>query len=111
MELKGIILKIGDQKSFGKTNKVEIVLKTDFNSDYPQTILIEFLNKSIDQLQGYKEGDEATISINVKGRAWVNPEGQTKYFNSINGWKISKGLSQVTSSDQLPDRQDDLLDF
>lgn len=111
MQLKGIILKIGEQKTFGKTNKVELVLKTDHNSDYPQTVLIEFINKSIDQLSMYNKGDEATININVKGREWVNPEGQTKYFNSIQGWKISKGLNEITNNDHQPDRQEDLIDF
>lgn len=111
MQLKGIILKIGQQKTYGKTNKVELVLKTDIDTDYPQTILIEFINKSIDNLKEYKEGDEATISINIKGREWENPEGQTKYFNSIQGWRISKGLNEVTNNIQQPDRQDDLLDF
>jgi len=111
MQLKGIILKIGEKKTFGKTDKAEVILKTDYNTDYPQTVLIEFLNKSIDNLKEYKEGDEATININIKGREWTSPEGETKYFNSIQGWKISKGLDEVTNNIQQPDRQEDLIDF
>ena len=41
------------------------------------------------------------ISINLRGREWVNPQGETKYFNSIQGWRI-ENLSQVPSSGDMP---------
>ena len=28
------------------------------------------------------------ISINLRGREWINPEGVAKYFNSFQGWRI-----------------------
>ena len=33
-------------------------------------------------------GQNVNIGINLRGREWVNPQGETKYFNSIQGWRI-----------------------
>ena len=30
------------------------------------------------------------VEINLNGKCWVNPQGEEKYFNSLNAWKISK---------------------
>ena len=34
------------------------------------------------------EGENVKIGINLRGRAWTNPQGETKYFNTIQGWYI-----------------------
>lgn len=92
--------------------KANLILETDKSSDYPQTICIEFVNKSCDLLSNYNNGDEVTISINLRGREWVNPKGETKYFNSINGWKIMNKQEEITNSVQNPLRQEEVdLDF
>jgi len=33
-------------------------------------------------------GDAVTVGINLRGREWVNPVGESKYFNSIQGWQV-----------------------
>jgi hypothetical protein len=38
-------------------------------------------------------GDSVTVGINLRGREWVSPSGETKYFNQINGWKIENNGS------------------
>jgi excinuclease ABC subunit C len=35
-------------------------------------------------------GENVKVSINLGGREWVNPQGETKYFNDIQGWRIEK---------------------
>lgn len=66
--------------------KQEVVILTQ--EQYPQTLAIEFLQDKVNLLTNIKEGDDVKISINLRGREWVNPEGVTKYFNSITGWRI-----------------------
>ena len=51
-------------------------------------------------LDRYKVGQDVSIGINLNGREWVNPEGETKYFNSIRGWKI--GLLEQEQTKQEP---------
>ncbi|WGH26470.1 MAG: DUF3127 domain-containing protein [Candidatus Bostrichicola ureolyticus] len=89
MEIIGTIKKIFDVKTFNNGfKKRELIIKTE--EQYPQNILIEFIQEKINLLNMFKYGDKVKIYINIKGREWNNPEGITKYFNSIQGWKIEK---------------------
>ena len=68
--------------------KRELVVTTD--EQYPQHILIEFNQDKCDLLNNYKVGQEVKVDINLRGREWINPQGEAKYFNQIQGWRISK---------------------
>jgi hypothetical protein len=113
MEITGRI------KSIGKTNNVsdsfrkrEIIITT--NEQYPQHLLLEFAQDKCEVLDGYKVGQDVEIGINLRGREWVNPEGVTKYFNTIQGWKIKEldGSGEETVVKQVnPVAQDDDLPF
>lgn len=67
--------------------KQELVVTTD--EQYPQHILINFTQGNCSQLDTVKIGDQVNVSINLRGREWVNPQGETKYFNDIQGWRLS----------------------
>ncbi len=98
MEVSGKVKKIEAAKTFGTSGfrKRELVIVTE--EQYPQFLLIEFLQDKCDLLDSLKEGDLVKIGINLRGREWVNPEGETKYFNSIQGWRIEKGQSQAVGT-------------
>jgi hypothetical protein len=66
--------------------KRELVVTTE--EQYPQHILIEFAQDKCDLLNNLQVGQQVNVSINLRGREWVNPQGETKYFNSIQGWKV-----------------------
>lgn len=85
MKIKGTIevIEIVDNKVYPKTN---VVIKT--NEQYPQSILIEFGDKVMKVLDNYKVGQSVEVSINLRGRKWTNSQGEDKYFNTIQGWKI-----------------------
>ena len=103
MEIKGYIKKI--EKAVQVTDrmkKANLILETDRSSDYPQTICIEFINDSIDYLSQFKENDFVNIGLNLRGREWTNPEGQTKYFNSIQGWRIENLQAGNAAPGQTP---------
>jgi hypothetical protein len=90
MEVSGRIKMIEETKSFGANGfrKRELVVTTD--EQYPQHIMIEFTQDKCDLLNNYRVGEPVKVSINLRGREWVNPQGETKYFNSIQGWRIEK---------------------
>ncbi|HTO35668.1 MAG: DUF3127 domain-containing protein [Weeksellaceae bacterium] len=89
MEINGRIKKIFDEQTFGSGfRKKEIVITTQ--EQYPQDIIIEFTQDKISLLDSLNEGEEVKVSINIRGREWINPEGVAKYFNSINGWRVEK---------------------
>ena len=100
MEITGKIKKIDETKTFGTSGfrKRELVLTTD--EQYPQMLLIEFIQEKCDALDNFNEGEDVKISINLRGREWINPEGEAKYFNSIQGWRIEK--LQGNASNEIP---------
>lgn len=98
MEISGKIKFIDETKAYGNNGfrKREVVITTA--EQYPQPLLIEFIKDKCDVLNDYKVGDDVKIGINLKGREWVSPQKETKYFNSIEGWRISKEGSGGQSS-------------
>lgn len=89
MEINGIIKKIGDtQQVTDSFRKRELVVTTE--EQYPQHILVEFVQDRTSLLDTFNAGDKVTIGINLRGREWTSPQGEVKYFNSIHGWRIEK---------------------
>lgn len=112
MEVQGKIKMIGDTKTFGNNGfrKREVVVTTE--EQYPQHILIEFVQDKCDLLNNYAVGQPVKIGVNLRGREWVNPQGETKYFNSVQGWRIenlaaqNQGNSPVPPADQFEPAND-----
>lgn len=90
MEVIGRLRMIDETKTYGANGfrKREVVVTTD--EQYPQHIMIEFTQDKCDILNSYKVGEDVKVSINLRGREWVNPQGETKFFNSIQGWRIER---------------------
>lgn len=89
MEVTGKIKVINaEQQVSASFKKRELVVTTD--EQYPQHIMIEFTQDKTDLLNNYKPGDAVKVSINLRGREWINPQGEAKYFNSIQGWRVEK---------------------
>lgn len=113
MELNGTIKMIDETKSFGANGfrKREFVITTA--EQYPQHIMLELTQDKCDLLNnGYKVGDSVTVGINIRGREFVNPQGETKYFNSIQAWKINKDENaQHGPAPTANDDDSDLPDF
>lgn len=88
MEVLGKIKMIGETQTFGEKGfrKREVVVTTD--EQYPQPIMVEFVQDKTDLLNNFQVGQNVKISINLRGREWINPQGETKYFNSIQGWRV-----------------------
>ena len=68
---------------------------------YPQHILVEFVQDKCDLLDSFNVGQPVKIGINLRGREWVNPQGETKYFNSVQGWRI-EGQAAAAAPEMPP---------
>ena len=101
MEIQGKIKMIGETQTFGSNGfrKREIVITTE--EQYPQHILVEFVQDKTELLNNYQVGQSVKININLRGREWVNPQGETKYFNSIQGWRI-ENLQPEGGTNEMP---------
>jgi len=89
MEVNGKVKMVGVEQAVSSSfKKRELVVSTE--EQYPQHILINFVQDKVDLLNGISIGDTVKVSINLRWREWVNPEGDVKYFNDIQGWKVEK---------------------
>ena len=95
MEVQGKIKMIGETQTFGSNGfrKRELVVTTE--EQYPQHILIEFVQDKSELLNNYQVGQPVKVNINLRGREWVNPQGETKYFNSVQGWRIEAAQAEA----------------
>lgn len=102
MEVQGRIKVIGETQTFGANGfrKREIVVTTE--EQYPQHIMVEFVQDKTDLLNSYQVGQQVKVNINLRGREWVNPQGETKYFNSIQGWRIEAVQAEPASGNVPP---------
>ena len=102
MEVQGKIKVIGETQTFGTNGfrKREVVVTTE--EQYPQHIMIEFVQDKTDLLNNYQVGQQVKININLRGREWVNPQGETKYFNSIQGWRIENVQQEAANGNVSP---------
>lgn len=88
---KGTIHKVGETKQISeKFTKREVVISIIDNPKYPQMVSFELTKDRCSILDDMREGDEVSIEFNLRGREWRSPQGEVKYFNTLDVWKIAK---------------------
>jgi hypothetical protein len=107
MEVTGKIKMVDNTKEVGSSGfkKRDVVVTTD--EQYPQHILVQFVQDKCDLLNNFNVGDAVKIDINLRGREWLNPQGETVYFNTIQGWRIAKLQSEgsVAAAPAMPNAE------
>lgn len=95
-----------------KFTKREFVL-TDNAASYPQTIQFQLTQDRCSLIENDKIGDELTVHFLLKGREWKNPQGDIKYFNTLDVFRVegkSSGSQDAPASSEtlVPTPDDDL---
>ena len=72
-----------------KFSKREFVIQ-DASSMYPQDISFQAAQDKCSMLDGLIEGEQVEVSFNLRGREWISPQGEVKYFNTLDAWRIEK---------------------
>ena len=100
MEVIGIIkAKFDTTVVSERFKKRDFVLTVEPGSPYPQHVSFQLVQDKVSLIDSYNIGDEVKVLFNLKGREWVSPQGETKYFNTIDAWRIEKvGAAQNNSS-------------
>ena len=101
-----LIVKNEMQQISEKFSKREFVVET--SDTYPQSIMFQLTQDKCSLLDNAKVGDTLTVSFNLRGKAWTNPQGETKYFNTIEAWRIELSGAQPQASQQQSQEEDDL---
>lgn len=105
MEIIGKIKVLNKAQLIGNNGfrKREVVITTQ--EQYPQYILVEFIQDKCDLLDNFVVGQEVKIALNLRGREWINPEGIAKYFNAIQGWRIELLNSEQPTHQTQPQQE------
>ena len=87
--LKGTLKVANKTQSISeKFSKREFVIETQ--DQYPQQVMFQLTQDKCDYLDVYNVGEQLEVSFNVRGREWVSPSGETKFFNTLEAWKIQR---------------------
>ncbi len=84
-----------------KFSKREFVL-TDSSSMYPQDILFQLTQDKCGLIDGFQLNDQIEVSFNLRGREWQSPQGEIKYFNTLEAWRIERVGASNNMGSSIP---------
>ena len=110
MELKGRIesklkAETGTSKA-GKEWTKQTVIINNGDQYNPNTAISFFGDDKVKMLENFKEGVEVVIGVNISSK-----EFNGRWFNQIDGWKISAGDKTPNPELNKSDAEDDMLPF
>jgi hypothetical protein len=112
-----LTVKNDTQQVSEKFSKRDFVIK-DTASMYPQDLLFQLSQDKCSLLDNYQVGQQIEVSFNLRGRGWISPQGEVKYFNTLDAWRIemvgsvaSQPVSQPPVIEQPTTEQDDSGDL
>ena len=89
MEIKGKIKKISETVQISERfRKREFIVEYASNPDYPQFLQFEMVQDRCELLDSFEVGQDVEVFFDLRGREWTNPQGEVKYFNSLQAWKL-----------------------
>ena len=88
-----------------KFSKREFVVTTTTEM-YPQDIIMQMAKDKCNLLDGLFVGQEVDVDVNLRGREWTSPQGEIRYFNTIEAWRITPlAVANVPVQNQVPIEQ------
>jgi hypothetical protein len=106
MKVTGKIHNVGALRVVSeKFKSKDVVLLTD--EKFPQYISIQFTQDKTELITQNDIGQQVEISINLRGREWKSPQGEIKYFNTIEGWQIN--AVQTFSAEKFATKEADKM--
>ena len=94
--MKGAIKLINPVKVINDKFSVrEFVITTA--DKYPQEVIFQTVNDKMDIIAPYGQGQEVTVSFNVRGR-----EYNGKYYNTLDAWKVQGEVTTAQVNEPMP---------
>lgn len=105
LTMKGAIKLINPIKVISDKFSVrEFVITTA--DKYPQEVMFQTVNDKMDVIAPYGQGQEVTVSFNVRGR-----EYNGKYYNTLDAWKVQGEATAPSVLDSILNNEQDDLPF
>jgi hypothetical protein len=91
IEATGKVHMVTDTKQVSERfSRRSFVLELADNPKYPQLVEFQLTGDRCEQLDGIDVGDEVRVEFSLRGREWHSPKGETKYFNTLDVWKLER---------------------
>ena len=88
-ETSGKLHAVSDAKQVTERfRKREFVVELVDNPRFPQFVQFELTGDRCEHLDGFQVGDVVRVEFSLRGREWKSPQGEVKYFNSLDVWKV-----------------------
>jgi hypothetical protein len=98
LTMKGAIKLINPIKVISDKFSVREFVITTPDAKYPQEVIFQTVNDKMDIIAPYGQGQEVTVSFNVRGR-----EYNGKYYNTLDAWKVQgEATAPSVVNDQMP---------
>lgn len=115
LQHEGALIVLKDaEKISEKFTKREFVIED--SSQYPQKVSFQLTQDKCDLLDVFKLGDSVKVNFNLRGRDWKSPQGEIRYFNTLEAWKIelipsSEQFAPIAKTTIIEDLEEDQLPF
>lgn len=106
-KFKGIVHKVGATNQVSDKFKKREVVLTDGATEYPQYIPFTFVQDKCSLADHLIEGQEVEFSFSLKGREWTSPQGEVKFFSTIEAFNVA-GDSKPATMPQVASEEEDL---
>ncbi len=101
--VKGKLHKKSDTQQIKETfRKREFVIEYVDNPMYPQYIPFQLIQDKVDMIEPFQEGQEIQVEFNLRGREWTSPQGEVKYFMSLDAWRVQPVAAEVPGTQTAP---------
>ena len=105
MELKCKFKQQNDVVERGTFKSRKVWVIDDENADYPQTLEVEVAQDKVNLFNNFRPGQPLTVSINLRGREWTNPQGEVKVFNTLQCWKVTSDVTDQQEEEEAPKKK------
>ncbi len=93
-----------------KFTKREFVIEIE-DGMYPQHVKFQLVQDRVAALDPFEVGDMLTISFNLRGREYTNPQGEVSYFTNLNAWRVQKVDAQQQPDSPPPTQSEGVGTF
>ena len=93
MQITARIFEIFEIQSVSATFKKREFVLEHIERQYPEYIKFELIQDKCDLLDKFQVGQDINVEFNLKGRKWTSPQGEVKYFNTLQAWRIELAKS------------------
>ncbi len=98
--MTGVVEKIFDTEQVNDKFKKRVFVLSDQADKYPQSISFQLVQDKVSLADTIGEGQEVEVAFNLRGREWTSPQGDVKYFNTLEAWRIEVKSSEP--EEQMP---------